>query len=235
LRLESKAFSAVTLALFLFLLLLAACGRPLAPGEVAFAQMLKGPSFDPSGVRLHGDLVPPSPVTLPAPPRKTCRQRLFPPPQGDTIRGQTGAMAIFGNVHFRDDLYTDDFTAGWPETLPLAHAMLFAHEMVHVWQWQNRALTGYHPLRAAFEHVRTPDPYLFDPDTSARFLDYGYEQQGAIMEEYVCCRALAPEAARTARLHAMLSEVFTPPPLDQRLATNILIPWRGADIGDICD
>lgn len=217
------------------LLLLAACGRPLTLGEMSFAQTLKGPSFDPTTVRLHADLIPPAPVTRPAPPRLTCRQRLYPPPRGETIRAQTGAMAIFRSVHFRDDLYATDFTAGWPDTLPLAQAMLFAHEMVHVWQWQNRDVTGYHPLRAAFEHVRTPDPYLFDAGTSTRFLDYGYEQQGAIMEEYVCCRALAPDAARTARLHDLLTQVFTPPPLDQRLANNILIPWRGADIGGICD
>ncbi len=217
------------------LLVVAACGRPLTPGEVAFARTMKGADFDPAPVRLHSDLAIGPPITRPAPPRLTCRQRLYPPPQGPTIRAQTGAMAIFRSVHFRSDLYAEDFTAGWPETLPLAQAMLFAHEMVHVWQWQNREITGYHPLRAAFEHVSTPDPYLFDPDTTFRFLDYGYEQQGAIMEEYICCRALAPEAERTARLHAMLSEVFSPPPLDQSLAVNILIPWSGAEIGGICD
>jgi hypothetical protein len=221
--------------LVLLLLSLAACGRALTPGEVAFARTMKGPGFDPAPVRLHADLVPGAPVTRPAPPRLTCRQRLYPPPQGPTIRAQTGAMALFRSVHFRPDLFAEDFTAGWPETLPLAQAMLFAHEMVHVWQWQNRELTGYHPLRAAFEHVSTPDPYLFDPATTHRFLDYGFEQQGAIMEEYVCCRGGGPRGARTPPLHEMLSEVFSPPPLDQSLAVNILIPWSGAEIAGICD
>lgn len=221
--------------LIIAVLSLVACGRPLTQGEADFAMMLKGPGFDPAPVRLHADLAVGAPITRPTPPRVTCRQRLFPPPEGSTIRAQTGAMAIFRSVHFRSDLYAEDFTEGWPETLPLLRAMLFAHEMVHVWQWQNRELTGYHPLLAAFEHVTTPDPYLFDPDTTTRFLDYGFEQQGTIMEEYICCRALAPEAERTERLHAMLSEHFSPPPLDQPLATNILIPWHDAEIGGICD
>ena len=56
--------------------------------------------------------------------------------------------------------------------------MLFAHEMVHVWQWQNRHVTGYHPLKAAQEH-NAVDPYLFDLSQAPKFLDYGFEQQGA--------------------------------------------------------
>ena len=58
----------------------------------------------------------------------------------------------------RGDLYRGDMVEGWPEVLPLADAMLLAHEMVHAWQWQNRDLTGYHPLKAAFEHVGSADP-----------------------------------------------------------------------------
>ena len=36
----------------------------------------------------------------------------------------------------------------------------------------------------------------------------GYEQQGAIMEEFVCCRALDPSGARTERLYGILRDVF---------------------------
>ena len=48
--------------------------------------------------------------------------------------------------------------------------MLFAHEMTHVWQWQNRQATGYSPLRAAREHDFKADPYLYDISTKTRFL-----------------------------------------------------------------
>ncbi len=219
----------------LALLLLAACGRPLTPAEVAFLSDLHGPALDTSRVRLHDSPRLSGVRVLPAPPRLTCQSRLFPPPRGETIRTATGAISIFEDIYVRRDLYRDDMVEGWPEVLPLADAMLLAHEMVHAWQWQNRDVTGYHPLRAAFEHVGSADPYLFDLGTSADFLDYGYEQQGSIMEEYVCCRTLAPEAPRTARLHAMLSEHFALSPLDRPMTEWVRLPWDGAEVKGICD
>ena len=89
--------------------------------------------------------------------------------------------------------------------------------------------------QAAFEHVGSADPYLFDIETETRFLDYGYEQQGSIMEEYVCCRALAPKAPRTQRLHDLLNQVFEPQALETPLARERLLPWRGLQIEGICD
>ncbi len=218
----------------IFLLVLASCGRPMTPDEIGFIQSIQGPGFDPGQVRLSGDLALSAPRTIPVRPRLTCQQRIYPPPDGPTIRVRTQAMTIFRSVHFGENVYAKDFVDGWPDRLPLPYAMLLAHEMVHVWQWQNRALTGYHPLKAAFEHVSSADPYLFDVDTETRFLDYGYEQQGSIMEEYVCCRALAPDAPRTARLHALLSEVFEPQALETPLAREILLPWRDVQIEGIC-
>jgi hypothetical protein len=216
------------------LLLVAACGRPLTPNEAAFLEGLQGSTLDPAQVRLHDGLAVGPPEVVPAPPRLTCQSRLFPPPRGPRVRVNTGAMSIFQDVFVRPDLYREDFVAGWPEVLPLADAMLLAHEAVHAWQWQNREVTGYHPLKAAFEHARSPDPYLFDIDTSTDFLDYGYEQQGAIMEEYVCCRTLAPEAERTGRLHAMLGEYFPLRPLDEPLTEAALLPWNGVEVEGIC-
>jgi hypothetical protein len=196
--------------------------------------LLHGPTLDTAPIRL-GDRMAPEPLrTVPVRPALACQDRIWPRPKGPTTRGMTTAMAIFQNVHFRDRWYRPDFLAGWPETLPLAQAMLFAHEMVHVWQWQNRAVTGYHPLRAALEHVGSPDPYQFDTATSAPFLSYGYEQQGAIVEEFVCCLALDPEAPRTARLRAMLEPHFALPPEGQALAGRVLLPWEGAEVEGIC-
>ncbi|MBP1804768.1 hypothetical protein [Rubellimicrobium aerolatum] len=219
----------------LALLLLAACGRPLTSNEVAFLSGLQGDALDASRVRLHDGIQLGGPRVVPAPPRVTCQARLFPPPRGETIRVQTGAIAVFEHVYVRRDLYREDMVAGWPEVLPLADAMLLAHEMVHAWQWQNRIVTGYHPLRAAFEHVGAADPYLFELGSGADFLDYGYEQQGSIMEEYVCCRTLAPEAARTERLHGMLGEHFPLRPLEERMTEWVELPWRGVEVEGICD
>ena len=113
--------------------------------------------------------------------------------------------------------------------------LLLIHELTHVWQWQNRARTGYHPLRAAAEHGNSDDPYLFDLDGAPAFLRYGYEQQGAIVEEYVCCRALAPEAARTKRLHAMLKGAFPVSDLPQSRESEVYLPWKQAELRGICD
>ncbi len=222
------------LAPLLLALGLAACGRPLAPAEADFAARLHGPSLDTSTVRIAAGIPFVPARTYPVRPRVTCQDRIFPPAPGPTIRGRPPGITLFHQIRLQRRLHGPDLIAGYPETLPLARAMLLAHELTHVWQWQNRALTGYHPLKAAAEHVRTDDPYLFDPDTEARFLDLGYEQQGALVEEYVCCRALDPEGARTARLHAMLSEVFPLSRLDLPLAQSLALPWAGAEVAGIC-
>ncbi|MBI1416372.1 MAG: hypothetical protein GC146_04040 [Limimaricola sp.] len=216
-------------------LLLAACGRPLTPHELAFIEDLQGGQLNPAHVRISDGLASGPPITIAAPPRVTCQQRIYPPPAGPTVQTGTAAMTIFQTVYVHPQLYRDDFLADWPRRIDLPDAMLIAHEMVHVWQWQHRDETHYFPLKAAMEHVQSQDPYLFDPNTHADFLSLGYEQQGAIMEEYVCCRTLAPEAARTKRLHDMLAKVFGLPPLSRPLAQEALLPWRGVQIAGICD
>ncbi len=218
----------------LALLLLAACGRPLSEGETAFLTDFQGPTAN-FAARFHDGLASAMPRTIQARPRLTCQQRIYPPPEGPTVRVGTHAMTIFNDVYYLDRVYRSDFLPDYPDAIYLPDAMLFAHEMVHVWQWKNRARTGYHPLRAAFEHLGSADPYLFDPDTSADFMSFGYEQQGSIVEEYICCRALAPEADRTSRLHDLLTDAFDLPPLDRPLASQIYLPWDGIEPDGICD
>ena len=57
---------------------------------------------------------------------------------------------------------------------------------------------------------------------------------GAIVEEYVCCRALDPTSPRTARLHAMLSDVMPVAPLPSGRAFAVGLPWDGVEIDQIC-
>ncbi|WP_245776361.1 hypothetical protein [Thalassovita taeanensis] len=222
----------MTRAIFLVFLLLSACGRPLTEAEKSFASSLYGPDLDPARIRLvDGHFASNYTFRYPARPRVTCSERIFPPPPSDTITTSPGAITLFHKVFVREDLYVADFTS----QNNLYDLMLFAHEMAHIWQWQNRKRTHYHPLKAASEHQTTTDPYLFDLTTSTNFLDYTYEQQAAIIEEFTCCRALAPKASRTARLHKMLSKALPVVRLQSKIDAHAKVPWRGAKLAGICD
>ncbi len=221
---------------FLILLILAACGRPLTENEASFAQKIHGDAVDLDRVRLvRGALVGSVTFERKARPRVTCRERILPPAKEETVTVSPAAVVLYNKIFFTHDWYVDDYMPAYPERLYLIEAMLLAHEMTHVWQWQNRKTTGYNPLLAASEHTRTDDPYLFDLENAAKFLDYGYEQQGAIVEEYVCCRALAPEAARTQRLHEMLSIAFPVSDLPRVRENDVYLPWKDAELEGICD
>ncbi len=222
-------------ALLLMLALVAACGRPLTDNERAFLGTIHGETLNYDRVRLH-DGAPTRAVTFRRKPRPrtTCRELILPPPTDEIVTSKPAAVALFNRVLFDKDWFIEDYLPDYPDTIGLIAAMLFAHELTHVWQWQNRATTGYSPLRAASEHGGGADPYLFEIDGTRRFGDFGFEQQGSIVEEYVCCRALAPQAPRTARLHALIGQVMPVQPLPQSREWNVRLPWDGLEVRGIC-
>ncbi|WP_424984490.1 hypothetical protein [Microbulbifer sp. S227A] len=223
------------LRLFLILALVCSCGRPLTDTEEAFIRGLQGEQLDTSRIRIvRGAPVAAVTFRRKARPRVACRERILPPVKEEIVTTKPAAVALFNHVYFARDWYLDDYMRDYPERLYLVQSMLLAHEMTHVWQWQNRARTGYSPLRAAAEHGSVDDPYLFDLNEAPDFLSYGYEQQGAIVEEYVCCRALAPDAARTKRLHDMLSGAFPVSDLPAARESDVYLPWRDAELAGIC-
>ena len=223
--------------IFVILLLLASCGRVMTDQERAFIQTIHGDSINMDRVRLH-DGAPTRAVTFrfKPRPRTTCRELILPPPDPTLteVTGKPAAVALYNTVLFDRDWYLDDYLPAYPDRMNLIAAMLFAHELTHVWQWQNRATTGYSPLRAATEHGGGRDPYLFDLSTRPKFSDFGYEQQGSIVEEFVCCRALAPQAPRTKRLHKLIAQVMPVAPLPQSRPTDVLLPWDGVKLQGIC-
>ena len=224
-------------ALFLVLCLaLAACGRPLTEAERAYMVDLQGESFDASPVRItENPFIGLITRSYPARPRTTCRERVGPPPEGPVVTGRTGGMVLFNTLHVREDMLVPDYTQMPDGRRHLYAAMFFAHEMTHVWQWQNRDLTGYHPLRAAREHATIEDPYLFDTEGGQSFLDYGYEAQASLVEEYVCCRALDPRGARTTRLEALIGQVMPVTPWRDRADdVELFLPWDGIEPRGIC-
>lgn len=226
----------IRLLLLLSLLTLTNCGRPLTSNERAYLSGLHGSTLDTDRMRLvRGAPVLPVTFYRSTRPRLACRERILPPAPEEAVTASPAAVALFNRIFFTRDWYSDDYLPEYPDRLHLVAAMLLAHEATHVWQWQNRKRTGYHPLRAAAEHGGRRDPYLFDLNGSPDFLSYGYEQQGAIVEEYICCRALAPQAARTRRLHAMLARQMPVSPLPQSRERDVYLPWKGADLRGICD
>lgn len=217
----------------LLCLLLLSCGRPLTPAERSFAAQMHGPSLDIDRIRVHdGALIGKTTYTRPRRPRLTCRERILPEPASETVTVSPAAAVLFNHVFFARDWYSDDYLPDYPEQMSLVHAMLFAHEITHVWQWQNRRQTGYTPWRSASEHTRSADPYLFDIGTGARLLDYGFEQQASIVEEYVCCATLDPQAPRTRRLETMLRDAF---PMQQlTIPDRVVLPWSVVQRRGIC-
>jgi hypothetical protein len=217
-------------------LFLGACAaRPLSEAEIAFAETVMGAQLDTEKVSLvRGSVSALVPTTVPERPRSTCRERLSPERDGP-VAGVYSAFVLGETVHYSRDAWEADFLARYPESLDLRDAMRLAHELTHVWQWQRRRETGYSPLLAFFEHLELEDPYLTRIIPGLEFLDYGWEQQGMLVEEFVCCRALDPDAPRTAELHAIVTEVFPgaagaePVPAD-----GIEVRWPGTRIEGIC-
>ena len=220
--------------LLLSLVFLLSCGRPLTPAEKSFAKQMHGPEINVSRIRM----VPGAPlgaVTMERPkrPRLTCRERILPEPTTDTITYSPAAMVLHNKVFISNVWYQENYLREYPGRFDLVMAMLFAHEITHVWQWQNRRKTGYSPFRAAREHSNSIDPYLFDLSTRPNLLDYPYEQQASIVEEYVCCATLDPDAPRTKHLKKMLSAAF--PMQKLHIPKEVYLPWDGVQVEGICD
>jgi hypothetical protein len=223
---------------FLLILLcgLAACGRPLTEDERAYMAAIQGDDFNPDPVRIvQNPLIGITTRQFPARPQTTCRERIVPPPQTPMLEGRTAGVVLFNTLHVRPDYGVDNFAQLPDGRQHLFHVMFFAHEMTHIWQWQNRDITGYHPLRAAREQITLRDPYLFDTEDTRDFLDYGYEVQASLVEEYVCCRALDPQGERTARLERLIGQVMPVEPLQSRAdAASVFVPWAGTPRAGMC-
>lgn len=220
----------LTLLALCAMLSLPACGRRLTASESDLAARLFGSGLDVAPVRLSETaLVGLRQGRMPERPRTTCREQLSPPSADGWITTRTAGVVLGNRINIRGGLMRADFAQAPDGSMNLAAAMFLAHELTHVWQAQNRAVTGYSLWRAGLEHQPGRDPYLFDGAAEARFLDYGYEQQASLVEEYVCCAALDPEGERTGRLRALLAQVMEPGDLPSRAirAPRADLPERG--------
>ena len=222
--------------IILVCLLLAACAaRPLTDTEQAFVASVMGDAIATSDVRVvNGAVVGLFSATYDPRPRVTCRERLS-PPRTEPVTGNFAAFVLGNTMYYSRPAYLSDFLSDYPEGMELRQAMRLAHELTHVWQWQTRSGTGYHPVKAAREHQQLDDPYLTEIDPEKPFLEYGWEQQGILVEEFVCCRALDPAGARTADITKIVAQVFPEAARAEAVpADRIRLPWTGADTEGIC-
>lgn len=202
----------------------AACGRPLTGSETAFAQSLFGPTLDTGKVRI---------LSLPYWDRDAGEPRLMrgteracvrtPQPRG----AQPPRAFVFGSsMYFSGSLQARDMALAWPSALRFPQGLVVAHELTHVWQWQNRAWTGYSPFRAAAESLALPDPYFSATGEAPVFFAFGYEQQAAIIEDYVCFTVANPTHPRRAELRELLAPVFPVEAFDAAIDRQGLVPDR---------
>lgn len=133
--------------------------RRLTAGEIALAQTLFGDSIDYDAVRLHN-------------------RRLLP----FGIQEKHQAMAYRSHTSFPRNAYSDDFS----KETDAQKQSVFIHELVHVWQHQNRVLST--PREAARETLKHKfhyqQSYHYTLARNSDLTTYGFEQQAAIVQDY---------------------------------------------------
>lgn len=103
----------------------------------------------------------------------------------EKLKRTVPALVLKNRVYYSRDEYRKDFAEGFPYYPRVSELGLFAHELAHVWQYQNRARTGYSLLAVASEHLIYREPYDYVVEPGKKFLDYRFEQQAKMIEDWV--------------------------------------------------
>jgi len=133
--------------------------RRLTAGEITLAKTVFGDSIDYDAVRLHN-------------------RRLL--PLG--IQEKHQAVAYRSHTSFPRTAYSNDFSK---EADPKKQSV-FIHELVHVWQHQNRVLsTPKEAIRETLRHkFNYQKSYHYTLIRKRDLTAYGFEQQAAIVQDY---------------------------------------------------
>ncbi|POF34662.1 eCIS core domain-containing protein [Roseibium marinum] len=127
------------------------------------------------------------------------------------------AVTLGNTIYFTRDRYAADFAQGYPREIMVNDLALLAHELMHVWQHQNRKQTGYSLLKVASEHLAYKDPYDYRLRPGKSFLSYRYEQQAEIVECYVVLRFLDRTSVAYRRHRDQIAEVLDLEDLNETL------------------
>ena len=124
------------------------------------------------------------------------------------VAGMPEAFVLYNDIYYQKDSYSNDFIPEWPDYVRIDYAALLAHEVTHVWQHQHKDLTGYSPLKALLEHQRYDNPYAYKLEDGKRFLQYRYEQQGKMVQDFVWLELTHQRTDTYYKLKALIDEVF---------------------------
>jgi hypothetical protein len=112
------------------------------------------------------------------------------------------AVTLYNVVFFPRDLYSDDISGD-----KAGHTDLLVHEVCHVWQHQTQP---YHWAYALREHMRYgKSVYRYDIEAHESLLDYRWEQQGQILQDYY--RARAKDNGAVTRYEAVIYQAIPRP------------------------
>lgn len=117
-----------------------------------------------------------------------------------------GGVTIKNDIYFSKRAYQTDFAAGFPTEVNFSDLGLMAHEVMHVWQHQNRKRTGYSLLVVASEHLRYRDPYQYTIVNGKKFLKYRFEQQAQMVQDYVVLSYFPKDPAKLREITALLEQ-----------------------------
>ena len=192
------------------------CARKLSPTEVEMSRIVFGDSLDTNKVRVRAGI-----GVLPLP-RAKAEAKIAPKPQARKLpKGVCdrvpqpnrkiefpAGFVLWNQIYLSRKLYRDDMFEGWPKSLPMPQALLMLHELVHVWQWQNRDRTGYTPGRSGAESLRKGDPYYWQGRKAGEYLSFNFEAQAAMVEDYMCMTLFDPTNPRRAELEGLIGPVL---------------------------
>jgi len=143
-----------------------------------------------------------------------------------------GNMSYRGNIYLPGGFCQDFSVAALPEQ------RLLIHELVHVWQHQNKLLNlavaaVREAVRHRFQYAKT---YLFRLEADRDLLDYGIEQQAAMIEEYflrrhggvLMGRCLNEAGSVPALLEEVLARFLANPAYGRRVPVSVGDAWADA-------
>lgn len=200
-------------------LLISACSRPMTDGEITYGSQIITRDLNTDLVRFSGqesEAIRSATKQLDAEAEQLssdARANSSTEELRSVLPSLFGADAMtIGNVIYYDkSVYSSDFST----SSYASDRWLMAHELTHVWHWQNRATTGYTFTKVVSEHLEFGENvYDYALVVGKKFSEYRFEQQGEIVECYAMLRQVEPNSNLTLKHEKLIRAEF---PLDEVL------------------